>query len=101
MFERYNKVASFHCNHWLFKLWGMRKFAGITLGRWVFFRGGYDEGLVKHELVHVWQQDRDGVLFFYIRYAIEFLYYWLRHDWMNAYRKISYEVEAYKYSGRH
>lgn len=45
------------------------------------------ETLVKHELIHFYQAQREGALLWNIRY------YW--QHWTIGYRNISYELEAY------
>lgn len=50
-----------------------------------------DETLRRHELVHVEQMQRDGVLSYWARYFFE----WMRH----GYYGISYEIEARQHEG--
>jgi len=85
--------------------WWLRPFlAGdviaITLGRRIFLRGAMTgaklEKLLRHELVHVRQVNRHGLLGFLARYAAEFVRHWWRvRDVNRAYRLISFEVEAW------
>lgn len=58
------------------------------------------EGLLLHELVHLRQQRRDGLIRFALRYAGDYLrgrFRGLSRD--AAYRAIRYEVEAREISG--
>lgn len=83
--------------------WWLRPFlakgvAAITLGRRIYVAGGIEnvEALLQHELVHVQQIARLGVLTFYWRYIAEYI--GNRRNGMSrsdAYRKISFEVEAF------
>jgi hypothetical protein len=88
--------------------WWLRPFVGrgviaVTLGRRIYLsadfvrrRAGEAEGLLRHELVHVEQVARLGVLRFVIRYLREYVALrrqGLRH--FEAYRRISFEVEAF------
>ena len=71
--------------------------AAITLGRLVVVRAraAGDERLLRHELVHVAQWARLGVLGFLARYVGSYL--WWRahgHGHLSAYRRIPLEVEA-------
>jgi hypothetical protein len=56
--------------------------------------------LVNHERIHFAQIKRDGFIYFYVRYVVEYLinrFRWMGHDL--AYINISYEVEAYMNQG--
>jgi len=85
--------------------WWLRPFlsrgvAAITLGRRIYVAeavaaSNLDE-LMRHELVHVEQIARLGILRFYLRYVVE--YVTLRRRGLSpsdAYRNISFEVEAF------
>ena len=81
--------------------WWLRPFvrpqmAAITLGRSVYFRPGtrIDARLVAHELVHIEQQQREGLFRHAARYLREYARLRRRLDAMAAYRAISYEEEA-------
>jgi hypothetical protein len=87
--------------------WWLRPFLardviGITLGRRIYLNprvaqrpDPYLERLLRHELAHVRQVNRLGLLLFLGRYAGEFLQHFLRERSVAAaYRKISFEVEA-------
>jgi hypothetical protein len=88
--------------------WWLRPFlargvVAITLGRTVYVLPGYAqrapeafERLLRHELVHVRQVNRLGLVRFLGQYAGEFARHWLAERSVHrAYRKISFEVEAY------
>ena len=72
----------------------------ITLGRRVYVAAGVAEGeieqLMRHELVHVQQIARLGVVRFYWRYFREYIA--LRRRGLSsaeAYQQISFETEAF------
>ena len=72
----------------------------ITLGRRVYVAANVAEGemeqLVRHELVHVGQIARLGVLRFYWRYVMEYITLRRRgFSSAEAYQRISFEVEAF------
>ena len=55
-----------------------------------------DQLLLNHEKIHLRQQLELLVVFFYIFYAAEFIFRWIKYkNAMRAYRNISFEVEAY------
>jgi hypothetical protein len=73
---------------WLFRLPWFRRFDGYTIWSLILLRGevgGADEGLIAHELVHVWQQDHG------------WLRMWL--SYLGGYEDNRYEVEAREASG--
>jgi hypothetical protein len=76
--------------------------AAMTLGRWILVRRGreQDGGLIAHELVHVEQWRRQGVVPFLFRYLSDYLRLRLAGEphW-RAYAGISLEVEARARSG--
>lgn len=88
---------------WWLKPFVMRGVIGITLGRTVYLSETFlerpraeVERLVRHELVHVRQVARLGLLRFLWRYASEYVRN--RRAGMpsgEAYRRISFEQEAY------
>jgi len=85
--------------------WWLRPFlangvVAITLGRYVYLAANTAEEKIeqslRHELVHVRQIARLGVLRFYWLYFREYIA--LRRSGLSsaaAYRRISFEVEAY------
>lgn len=57
----------------------------------------YDQRLLNHEKIHLRQQLELFVIFFYLWYGIEFLIYFIKYKNCDAaYRKISFEREAYE-----
>jgi len=87
---------------WWLRLFLARDVIAITLGRRIYLRGNatarssaYLERLLRHELAHVRQVNRHGLIPFVVRYMAEFTRLFLRERSINtAYRKISFEVEA-------
>ena len=79
---------------WWLRPFLMRGVAGITIGRRVYLESDH-EVLLRHELEHVRQVVRLGVLRFYWRYAVEYIRNrragMSPHD---AYANISFEREA-------
>ncbi|HEX7153942.1 MAG TPA: hypothetical protein VF618_20805 [Thermoanaerobaculia bacterium] len=88
--------------------WWLRPFMargviGITLGRTIYVLPSFVERapdrferLLRHELVHVCQVNRLGLVRFLAAYATEFLrHLYTERSIDKAYRKISFEVEAY------
>jgi Domain of unknown function (DUF4157) len=72
----------------------------ITLGRRVYVAANVAEGemeqLVRHELVHVGQIARLGIVRFYWRYVMEYITLRRRgFSSAEAYQRISFEVEAF------
>lgn len=89
--------------HWLPKLL-TKLIPGMTVNAIVIFGNIYflkrksmvSKKLFRHELVHVEQQEREGVLF-YIRYICEYLKNLIKYkNHTRAYLNISYEIEARK-----
>lgn len=85
---------------WWLRPFLMRGVAAITLGRRVYLAAGAAEPeielLLRHELVHVQQIARLGLLRFYWRYVAEYIS--LRRRGLSsaeAYRSISFEAEAF------
>lgn len=82
--------------HWLLK---NTKIAGITLFPFIFLRkkeGKNNKELINHEKIHLRQQLELLVVFFYIWYLLEYLYWYikLKNKYL-AYRRISFEREAF------
>jgi hypothetical protein len=73
-----------------------RGFDGITIGSTVITRSRLPSpALVRHELVHVRQWRRHGIVGFVVRYVGS--YTWLRlqrHGHLGAYLRIPLEIEA-------
>lgn len=56
--------------------------------------------LVKHELIHVEQIKRDGVIVFWLKYEAWFVWNFIKYrNLYKAYRNIPYEIEAYSRQG--
>jgi hypothetical protein len=52
--------------------------------------------LHRHEMIHIDQINTFGSIFFYIDYLLQYCNHRLYMDHYNAYRTISYEIEAYE-----
>lgn len=83
---------------WL-RLLLMKDVVAITLGRRIYVRANVQqsslERLLRHELAHVRQVQRYGLIGFYARYLAEFARHWKRERSINkAYSLISFEQEA-------
>jgi hypothetical protein len=77
----------------------MRDVIGITLGRRIYIRRNLGqlsmERLLRHELVHIRQINRHGLVGFYARYVAEFARHFVRtRSLSRAYSLISFEIEA-------
>lgn len=76
----------------------------ITIGRWIWIHPRVLEhapktlaALLRHEMVHVAQYERDGTARFLFRYVWEYLRgRWSGMGHWEAYRAISYEREAWE-----
>jgi Domain of unknown function (DUF4157) len=84
---------------WWLRPFLMRDVWAITLGRRVYIKAGLPEvsmeRLLRHELAHVRQIERLGVLRFYRLYVLEFLRHWRAvRSVSRAYSMISFEIEA-------
>jgi hypothetical protein len=87
---------------WWLRPWLARDVVAITLGRRIYLSGRAAAGparalerLMRHELAHVAQVNRLGIILFLWKYVTEFL----RHLWRvrsvaRAYRLVSFEIEA-------
>ena len=75
------------------------KILGITLYPFIFLREKrlkHDKILINHEKIHLRQQAELLVVFFYLWYVLEFFCWYISCQvWDTAYRKISFEKEAY------
>ncbi len=88
---------------WWLRPWLMRDVIAITLGRTIYVsqraaeRSGERLGrLMRHELVHVRQMNQHGFFRFLCLYTTEFFRHFYRErDVTRAYRKISFEAEAW------
>lgn len=87
---------------WWLRPWLARNVIAITLGRRIYLSSGamvrssdYLSRLLKHELAHVRQVNRHGLIPFLARYLVEFVRLLIRERSINtAYRNVSFEVEA-------
>lgn len=84
---------------WWLRPWLMRGVIGITLGRRIYLdmraAPASIERLLRHELAHVRQINRLGLLRFYWRYVAEFIHHFRRvRSIGQAYNLISFEQEA-------
>ena len=84
---------------WWLRPFLMRGVAGITLGRRIYLapnlREEQLERFVRHELAHVRQIGRHGLIGFYWRYLLEYIRNRRRGlSPGDAYRAISFEMEA-------
>lgn len=87
---------------WWLRPWLARDVVAITLGRRIYVSGAVAEGrpeslerLLRHELAHVRQVVRHGLIVFLARYVFEFVrQFWRERSFAAAYAKISFEVEA-------
>ena len=81
---------------WWLRPFLLRGVAGITLGRRVYIEGSDPAGILRHELVHVDQIARLGIVRFYWVWIREYLTH-RSHGCTaaEAYRRISLEIEAF------
>jgi hypothetical protein len=84
---------------WWLKPLLMRNVLAITLGRRIYVRAGvaeaYMQRLLRHEMAHVRQIERLGVIRFYWSYLTEFIRHFRKVRSVSAaYNLISFEVEA-------
>lgn len=75
-------------------------FVGINICGRLFVRKEYRDrlpvGFYEHEACHTRQMERDGYVYFYVRYLCEYIRGLFQYgNSHTAYRRISYEVEAY------
>lgn len=73
--------------------------AAITLWPFIVLRDPKlkeNETIIRHEKIHLRQQAELAILLFYILYAVEFTYHFLKtFNRRKAYYRISFEREAY------
>ncbi len=76
-----------------------KNFNGITLWPFVILKHSLlkeNAVFINHESIHLRQQVELLLVFFYLWYAIEFLFRWFQYkNRLKAYRNISFEREAY------
>jgi len=81
---------------WWLRPFLLRGVVGITLGRRIYVEGDDPERTLRHELVHMQQIARLGLLRFYSRWIREYLAQRFRGASADqAYRRISFEIEAF------
>ena len=81
---------------WWLRPFLLRGVAGITLGRRIYIEGANPESILRHELVHVRQIQRLGLVRFYWTYIREYAANLRRGlSSAEAYRRISLEEEAF------
>ena len=88
---------------WWLRPFMARNVIGITLGRRIYLSHAMAartdaslERLLRHELIHVAQVNRLGLVRFLVLYVAEFLrHFWRERSVSRAYRLISFEIEAY------
>jgi hypothetical protein len=84
--------------HWIFKLPFVRRYRGMVVARTILFKDAKTEiapALLRHELVHLEQIDRHGIIRFYLIYFRDYLAnLWRLRDHDAAYRHIGFEREA-------
>jgi hypothetical protein len=88
-----------HGYPWWLRPFLMNGVVAITLGRRIYLAGDVTaeqlDRFLRHELVHVQQIRRHGLLRFYARYAAEYIGHRRRGlSSGEAYRRISFEREA-------
>lgn len=82
---------------WLLNTFFPKSIEGFTFGRFIVVKETPSAKLISHELIHVKQYKRWGVIGFLVGYYSQMLwYYYNLRDIDKAYRAISFEVEAYK-----
>ena len=76
------------------------RYSGLAIYPFIFLKNkslsdNYE--LINHERIHLKQQIELLWIFFFLWYAIEFLFHLIRlKDWNKAYHNISFEKEAYQ-----
>jgi hypothetical protein len=87
-------------SHWLFKLPLIRNYSAICIGRTIYFRDAKEDispVLMKHEMVHIEQMDRVGIVSFYLIYIRDYVKNLIKYrDHWKAYYNIPFELEAYR-----
>jgi len=84
-------------------LFSCGKANAITIYPFIFLKSTsfkQKEELIRHERIHLRQALELGILFFYLWYLIEFTLRFIQFkDFDKAYRRISFEREAYDKEG--
>ncbi len=72
------------------------RFLAINLFGIIFAKGECDSVTINHEMIHTDQMKELCYVFFYLLYVIEWAArFVIYRDYMKAYRRISFETEAY------
>lgn len=73
--------------------------SGITVWPLIFIQEKYktSEVILNHERIHIRQQLETLLLGFFIIYLFQYLLYRLNNNHIDAYKKISFEREAYQF----
>jgi hypothetical protein len=86
-------------NSWIFKFWPLKNFEAITFPWGVYFKAPenlVNKSTIRHEQIHLEQRERLGVFIFYFLYLKEYVLNIFKfRNFDMAYRKISFEIEAY------
>lgn len=89
----------FIVSHWFLKFFTRGFASAITLWPFIILNSKkqkMDMILVNHEKIHLAQQLELGIIFFYVIYFGEFLFYRIKgFNKQRAYQSISFEKEAY------
>lgn len=73
-------------------------YKAMAIWPFIFVVGEASEKTINHEKIHHRQQIEMLLIFFYLLYLIEYIIYRIRGiGHRNAYRSISFEIEAYFY----
>jgi hypothetical protein len=83
-----------------FSIFINKAFEAFTIYPFIFIKNKEDninKTLINHEKIHLKQQLELLIIFFFIVYFLEFIWYYVRFkSFMKAYRSISFEQEAYQ-----
>jgi hypothetical protein len=82
----------------LFRGVRLPKVQGICIWPFVFVKPkSPSKIMLNHERIHLRQQVELFIVFFYIWYIFEWLYFFVKfRNWWKAYHEISFEKEAYQ-----
>lgn len=77
----------------------LKKISGITLWPFILIKSKVvPKVLLNHEKIHIRQQIELLIIFFYLWYLIEWIYWlFIKKNWWEAYENIVFEKEAYHY----
>ena len=98
MLAQSRKRVRVYYKHWIFKLPFVRRYQGMVVSRTILFKGAETEisvALLQHELAHIDQINRHGLVKFYLIYLCNYASnLWHLRDQNAAYRHIRFEREA-------